>query len=245
MAAIDPLGHHELFVVIVQLLVLLAVARGLGELFSAASQPAVVGELLAGVLLGPSVLGVVAPSAYDALFAVSEAQFHLLEVVAWLGLLMLLVVTGLETDLDLVLARRRTALVLSVGGITVPFATGFALGWVLPATFVASPDQRLVFSLFVATAMSISAIPVIAKVLLELDALQRDVGQLILAAGMVDDTIGWILLATVAGLARRGVVDLVVLGSNWRPLSRRAFLGHRVEYVVRNADCPVAVLSSR
>lgn len=121
---------------------------------------------------------------------------------------MLLVVTGLETDIDLIVSKGRTAVLLSLGGIVVPFGSGFALGWFLPLEFIAAPDQRLVFSLFIATAMSISAIPVIAKVLIELDMIRRDIGQLILAAGMVDDTIGWILLATVAGLAQSGVVDV-------------------------------------
>ncbi|MFD1564653.1 cation:proton antiporter [Haloarchaeobius amylolyticus] len=205
---IEPLGHHELLLVIVQFTALLFVARTLGEAFRSIGQPAVVGELLAGVMLGPSVLGLVAPSVYEWLFLVSEAQFHLLEVISWLGLIMLLIVTGLETDIDLIINKGRTAVVLSLGGIVVPFATGFALGWVLPAAFIAAPGQRLVFSLFLATAMSISAIPVIAKVLIELDVVRRDIGQLILAAGMVDDTIGWILLATVAGLARTGVFNV-------------------------------------
>ena len=205
---IEPLGHHELLLVVVQLLALLTVARVLGEAFSRVGQPAVVGELLAGVLLGPSVFGVIVPSFYEALFVVSESQFHLLEIVSWIGLLMLLIVTGLETDIDLILSKGRTAVLLSLGGILVPFASGFALGWFLPLEFIAAPDQRLVFSLFIATAMSISAIPVIAKVLIELDVIRRDIGQLILAAGMVDDTIGWVLLATVAGLAQSGVVDV-------------------------------------
>lgn len=208
MAIIEPLGHHELFLVIVQLTLLLFVARAVGEAFSRIGQPTVVGELLAGVLLGPSVFGLVAPGVYGSLFAVSESQFHLLEVISWLGLIMLLIVTGLETDVDLIVSKGRTAAILSLGGIIVPFTTGFALGWVLPVTFIASPDQRLVFSLFIGTAMSISAIPVIAKVLIELDVIRRDIGQLILAAGMIDDTIGWILLAIVAGLARTGVVDI-------------------------------------
>ncbi|QFU83596.1 cation:proton antiporter domain-containing protein [Natronorubrum aibiense] len=220
---IEPLGHHELLLVIVQFTVLLFVARALGETFRALGQPAVVGELLAGVVLGPSILGLVAPGIYESLFLVSEAQFHLLEVISWLGLIMLLIVTGLETDIDLIVSKGRTALILSLGGIIVPFATGFALGWVLPSAFIAAPEERIVFSLFLATAMSISAIPVIAKVLIELDVVRRDIGQLILAAGMVDDTIGWILLATVAGLARTGVFD--VGSAVTTVLSVIAFLG--------------------
>ncbi|WP_101294288.1 cation:proton antiporter domain-containing protein [Halegenticoccus soli] len=241
MQVIEPLGHHELFVVILQFFVLLVVARTLGEAFGRIGQPAVVGELLAGVLLGPSVLGVAAPGLYGSLFAVPEAQFHLLEIVSWIGLIMLLVVTGLETDIDLIVSKGKTAVTLSLGGILVPFATGFALGWYLPVEFIAAPDQRLVFSLFIATAMSISAIPVIAKVLIELDVIRRDVGQLVLAAGMVDDTIGWILLATVAGLARSGTVDLDAAATT--ALSVIVFIGlaftvgrRFVEWLFRRVD---------
>ncbi|WP_211263615.1 cation:proton antiporter domain-containing protein [Halalkalicoccus paucihalophilus] len=205
---LEPIGHHELFIVIAQLAVLLFVARVLGELFNSIGQPTVVGELLAGVVLGPSILGLVAPGIYEPLFAIPESEFHLLEIISWIGLIMLLIVTGLETDIDLIISKGRTAVILSLGGILVPFVTGFALGWFLPGNFIGANDQQLVFSLFIATAMSISAIPVIAKVLIELDIIRRDIGQLILAAGMVDDTIGWILLATVAGLARSGVVDV-------------------------------------
>src|SRR5690606_8516842 len=97
----------------------------------------------------------------------------------------------------------RTAMGVSLGGIVVTFSSGFALGWLLPDDLLAATGEnhRLVFSLFVATAMSISAIPVIAKVLMDMNLMRRDVGQTIIAAGMSDDTIGWILLSIVAGLA--------------------------------------------
>lgn len=208
MRVIVPIGHHEIVVLLLQLALLLLVARALGELAVRFELPSVVGELLAGVMLGPSILGTLAPGVFDFIVPASTEQFHLLEVVAFLGVLMLLVVTGLETDVALIMRKGRSAAAISLGGIIVPFATGFALGQLLPETFLVDPDQRLVFSLFIATAMSISAIPVIAKVLIEMNVVRRDIGQITLAAGMIDDTIGWILLSVVAGLARSGVVDV-------------------------------------
>lgn len=208
------LSSHALLILLVQITLLLAVARGLGELMRKLKQPAVVGELLAGLILGPSVLGKVLPNVQAALFPPEQAQSDLLTAISWLGVLMLLIVTGLEVDLDLVVRKAKTALGISLGGILVPFVSGFALGWLLPESFLAKPDQRLIFSLFMAVAMSISAIPVIAKVLIDLDLIRRDVGQVILAAAMTDDTIGWILLSVVAGLATKGTVNVeVVLGS--------------------------------
>ncbi|WP_254546322.1 cation:proton antiporter domain-containing protein [Halomarina pelagica] len=206
--AVEPIDHHALLVLLVQLFLLLLVARGLGVLATKANLPSVVGELLAGIVVGPSVLGTVAPGAFEAIFPLAAEQFHLLEVVSWIGLLMLLVLTGLETDLDLIVARAKSATSVAVGGVAVPFAFGFGLAYVLPAEFLVSPDQRLVFSLFVATAMSISSIPVIAKVLMDMDLVRRDIGQITLASGMINDSLGWIMLSVVAGLARSGVVDL-------------------------------------
>lgn len=208
---IKPLGHHELLLVLVQLALLLLVARGLGEVLRRFNQPPVIGELLAGVFLGPSLFGWLFPQAQAYIFPPNQVQSDLLSVISWLGVLFLLVVTGLETDLNLIVRKGKTALLISLGGIIVPFTTGLGLGWLLPDSFLANPSARLVFSLFIATAMSISAIPVIAKVLIDMNLIRRDIGQVILAAGMTDDTIGWILLSVVAGLATSGSFSLINL----------------------------------
>lgn len=209
---IKPLGEHELFLFLLQFALLLAVARTLGEVAVRLRFPSVVGELLGGLVLGPSLLGAVAPGVFEALFPSRPEQFHLLEVVSWLGVLMLLVLTGLETDVGLIVRKAKGAAAISLGGIVVPFATGLALGSFLPTRFIAAPDKRLVFALFIGTAMSISAIPVIAKVLMEMKIIRRDIGQVTLAAGMIDDTIGWVLLSIVAGLATSGTVDVAAAG---------------------------------
>lgn len=208
---IKPLGHHELLLILLELAILLLVARGLGELMRRINLPPVVGELLAGVLLGPSLFGLILPGVQAGIFPKSQTQSDLLSVVSWLGVLFLLIVTGLETDLNLILRKGKTALLISLGGIVVPFTTGFGLGWLLPENFLADPTKRMVFSLFIATAMSISAVPVIAKVLMDLNLIRRDIGQVTLAAGMTDDTIGWILLSVVSGLASSGKFDLITV----------------------------------
>lgn len=205
------LGHHAVLVLVLQLAVLLGVARLLGELMRKLDQPAVVGELMAGLVVGPSVLGNLAPSVYSFLFPGEQHQFDLLSVVSLLGVLLLLIVTGLEIDMNLIIRRARTAVGISAGGIILPFATGFGLGWILPDSLLRDPGQRVVFCLFLAVAMSISAIPVIAKVLLDLKLIRRDIGQIILAAAMTDDAIGWILLSVVAGLAAKGTVSALAV----------------------------------
>ncbi|HEX2272782.1 MAG TPA: cation:proton antiporter [Acidimicrobiales bacterium] len=214
MPVIKPLGEHELLLFLVQFVLLLVVARALGEVAVRFRLPSVVGELLAGFLLGPSLFGNLARGLWLDVFPQDPAQFHLLEVVSWLGVIMLLILTGLETDVGLIARKGKGAAAISLGGIAVPFATGVALGFLLPTDFVAAPDKRLVFAFFIGTAMSISAIPVIAKVLMEMKIIRRDIGQITLAAGMIDDTVGWILLSIVAGMASSGNISLLTAGKS-------------------------------
>ncbi|MBA2752074.1 MAG: cation:proton antiporter [Actinobacteria bacterium] len=204
LGSIKPLSGHELLLVLLQFGLLLLVARILGEIAVRMKLPSVVGELMAGLVLGPTILGSISNSAFEGLFPPKAAQFHLLEVISWLGVIMLLILTGLETDVKLIARKGKGAAAISAGGIIVPFATGLALGYLLPEEFIAKPDQRLVFALFIGTAMSISAIPVIAKVMMEMNVIRRDIGQITLASGMIDDTVGWILLSVVAGMAKGG-----------------------------------------
>jgi Kef-type K+ transport system membrane component KefB len=198
--------HHDVFMLLLQVSVLLLAARAMGEAAQRLGQPAVVGEILAGIVLGPSLLSGLFPVVGEWILPQNEVQGYLLELVSMIGAIFLLLITGLETDLALIRRHARTAIGVSGGGITVTFASGFLLGQYLPDFLLADTGERLVFSLFVATAMSISAIPVIAKVLMDLNLMRRDIGQTIIAAGMSDDTIGWILLSIVAGLAAGEVV---------------------------------------
>lgn len=204
---IQPIGHDALFLLLLQLGLLLAVARVGGEIARRLGLPTVVGELVGGIALGPSGLGLLFPELRDAVFPVSQQQSDLLAVVTWLGVIFLLLSTGLETDLALVRRQGRNAVSVSLGGIAVTFASGVALGYWLPDAMVGAQGGRFVFVLFVATAMSISAIPVIARVLMEMKIVRRDIGQRILASGMIDDTMGWLLLSVVAGLAAEGAIN--------------------------------------
>jgi Kef-type K+ transport system membrane component KefB len=193
--------HHDVLALVIQIAVLLFVARALGEVAQRFRQPAVVGEILAGIILGPSLLSGFFPVVGQWIVPHNEVQGYLLEVVSLFGAMFLLLITGLETDLQLIRRQARTALGASLGGIVVPFATGYVLGLYIPDDLLANPERPIVFALFLATAMSISAIPVIAKVLMDLNLMRRDVGQTIIAAGMTDDAIGWMLLSVVLGLA--------------------------------------------
>ena len=195
------LSEAQILRFLVQLTLLLLVSRTLGDLMKRLGQAPVIGELLAGVIVGPSVLGNLAPGLFAACFGGDPISRHLLEAFAWTGAILLLLYIGLETDLDILRGQGRTAACVSVCGMVIPFGAGMILGLALPAQYLAAPDQRLIFALFMGVAIAISAVPVIAKILIELGLMRRELGMLILAAGLIDDTTGWLLLSLVAGLA--------------------------------------------
>jgi Kef-type K+ transport system membrane component KefB/nucleotide-binding universal stress UspA family protein len=198
---------------LIQFTLLFVVARVLADLMKRLGQATVIGELLAGIVLGPTLLGHLAPAVYRLLFPADPLSDHLLEALAWLGVILLLLYTGLETDLTILGGIGRAAIVVSALGITIPWISGFALGWEIPTNYLVAEKHRLMFAMFMAIAMSISAVPVIAKILIDLDLMRRDLGLLILGAGVLDDTTGWLMLSLLAGLAARGIVDLRALAS--------------------------------
>ena len=120
------------FILILQIVILIAVGRGFGELMQRIGQPSVIGELLAGLLLGPSLFGWIWPDAQKMIFPDSPEQKALIEGLAQFGILLLLLLTGMETDLKLVRRVGRAAATISITGILVPFACGFTLGQFLP-----------------------------------------------------------------------------------------------------------------
>ncbi|MGA9111166.1 MAG: cation:proton antiporter [Smithella sp.] len=205
------LPPQMLLYLLLQLVFLLGTAHLLGELARRWKQPAVLGNILAGVLLGPSVLGHWFPALQLAIFPHDQNQGNLLAAVTWIGLILLLLSTGLETDLDLIVRKWRVSVSASAGGIIVPFISGFLLGHFIPETFLAHPNDRLAFSLFLAVAMCISSLPVIASIMREIKAIPLSIRQIALAAGMMDDTVGWTLLAIVSGLFLSGRFDNLIV----------------------------------
>jgi Kef-type K+ transport system membrane component KefB len=139
------------FLLLVQIALLIAVGRGLGEVMQRIGQPSVMGELLAGLLLGPSLFGWVWPAAQGAIFPSSPEQKALLDGIAQFSILLLLLLTGMETDLGLVRKVGKAAVAVSITGIVIPFICGFALGEVLPPNLLPHPEARLIASLFLGT----------------------------------------------------------------------------------------------
>jgi Kef-type K+ transport system membrane component KefB/nucleotide-binding universal stress UspA family protein len=190
-----------------EIIALVACGRLIGELMERIGQPAVMGQLIGGMLLGPSVLGALFPDFQRMLFPSDPDQRAMLNAVSELGILLLLLLTGMETDLSVIRRSRRTALSVSVAGVAIPFACGLLLGEWLPETVLPDPHKRLITALFLGTALSISSVKIVALLVRELGFLRRTVGQVIVASAIIDDTIGWIIMSVTFGLALHDNID--------------------------------------
>ncbi len=213
--------HHELLVFWVQILALWAVARIFGAIARRVGLPSVVGELSAGLALGPSIFGVLWGSGFDWFlpgYEEGDVQGSLLLLgVSWFSAAFLLVVAGFETDLNLIVQRGKPAAMVTAGSIILPLAGGLIVGTQFPTEFFGTNADgeladRLTVTLFIGVSLAVSALAVVAKMLSDLGLMRRDVGQITVAAGMANDLIGWVILGVISGVAVSGGFDPVNSG---------------------------------
>jgi K+:H+ antiporter len=183
---------------LLQLIVIVLAARFIGALFRHIGQPPVIGEIVAGILLGPSLLGTVAPEAFAFLFPASSTG--LLKLFAEIGVLLFLFVVGLELDVDRLRQRAQTAVVVSHASIVVPYVLGVGLSLFLYETLAAPGARFLPFALFMGIAMSITAFPVLVRILKERGLFATHLGSTAVTAAAVDDVTAWSLLAMVVAI---------------------------------------------
>jgi Kef-type K+ transport system membrane component KefB len=207
-------ADHTLAIFAAELILLLLVGRLIGELMNRLGQPALFGQLIAGVLLGPSVFGLLWPEAHRFIFPDNKTLKTMIDAVSQIGILLLLLLTGMETNLALVRRRKRVVVSSSLSGIAVPFVLGVALAYLLPGNAIPMHENRLVTALFLGTALSISSVKILAMVLIDIGAMRRDLGQLMLATAILDDSLAWIIIAVISGIAAHGQVDLVSIGGS-------------------------------
>jgi Kef-type K+ transport system membrane component KefB/nucleotide-binding universal stress UspA family protein len=207
-AADSPQGGPSEAVFLAELVILILVGRLLGEAMQRIGQPSVMGQLLAGILLGPSLFGWLWPDAQHWIFPAAKEQKSMIDAISQFGILLLLLLTGMETDLALVRKVRRAATSVSLTGVALPFCCGVALGLFLPDSLLPDPGKRLLTSLFLGVALSISSIKIVAAIVREMNFTRRNLGQVIVASAIMEDTIGWIVIAITFGLAEAGTISV-------------------------------------
>ncbi|MCY4104305.1 MAG: cation:proton antiporter [bacterium] len=208
-AAASDLAHaeYDLLVFWVQLLALVVGARTLGWVMVQLGLPRVIGELGAGVILGPSLFGHYFPEQFEWFLPAGAEQAAALLTVSWIGVALLLVLAGFETDLGLITKLGRPAVLVAVGSMLVPAGAGSIVGWLIPGEFLGPDATRSTFLLFVALAVSVSALAVVAKILSDLGLMRRDFGQITVAVGMANDVVGWVLLGVLTSVVAAGGVS--------------------------------------
>ncbi|MBL3656894.1 cation:proton antiporter [Fulvivirga sediminis] len=206
----DKLNHSEVINLLIQLCVMLSLGRLMAELARKFKQPAVVGEILAGIILGPTILGNFTPEIFEMLFPTSGASAVVLDGFIQVAVVLLLFIAGLEVDLHIVWQQGKQALYVSLVSLIVPFVAGFIVTWFFPEIFnYTDHSKQLVFAMFIGTVMAITALPVVARVLMDLDVFKTRMGMLIIASAMIIDLVGWIIFTII----------LNMMGSNSESLS--------------------------
>lgn len=204
--------HHPLAILLAQIITIIIVARFFGWIFKKIGQPSVIGEIIAGIFLGPSVIGLYFPEFSSALFPV--ASLGNLQFLSQIGLILFMFVIGMELDLKVLKNKANEAVVISHASIVLPFALGIILSYFIYFKFAPEGVEFLSFSLFMGIAMSITAFPVLARIVQERGLHKTKLGTIVITCAAADDITAWCLLAAVIAIVKAGsfISSLYVIG---------------------------------
>ncbi len=195
---VSKLNSAEILNFLIIVSIILISARFLGEVCRKFKQPMVVGEILAGIIIGPSLLGSAFPDLFKQIFINEPRAYGAFDGLANVGVILLMFVAGIEVDLKQIRKQGKQAASISLLGLLFPFALGFFCIWFFHDYIFAVPaTDRLIPAMFFGTALSITALSVIVKVLMDLNIIRTKVGGLVLTAAMIDDFLGWILFSII------------------------------------------------
>jgi K+:H+ antiporter len=200
-----------LLILCADLAIIIGASRVFGWLFGKVGQPPVVGEILAGVILGPSLLGRLYPAAIQTMLTPKTSA--VLSAMAQVGLVLLMLLIGLEFPFDRLRHAARASTFVAAAGIVVPFASSYALAGYL-YRLAPSTAPELAFRLFFATAVSITAIPIMGRILIHTGLTRTRMGLTSITAAAIDDVLGWILLGAVVSMVTHGKADFGALGAS-------------------------------
>jgi len=193
--------ENEVLLLLVQVGLILGLSRFMGMLFARMRQPQVVGEMVAGIMLGPSVMGTLYPHTQQMLFP-AGTPLELLNILSQLGIIFFLFLVGLEFDFELVKHRGKATILTALVSIAVPFFLGLGVGLFLSARGQLGEAPRIPAALFIGAAMSVTAFPVLARILTERNLQKTRLGAAAIAAAAINDVAAWIILAFVVAIAR-------------------------------------------
>ncbi|HWY11758.1 MAG TPA: cation:proton antiporter, partial [Bacteroidia bacterium] len=189
---------HPLAILLLQILTIIFVARTFGFIFNKIGQPTVIGEILAGIFLGPSLLGMWMPEYSNFLFP--KESMGNLQLLSQIGLVLFMFVIGMELDLKLLKNKAKDAVIISHASIIIPYALGMGLAFFIYEEFAPPTINFTSFSLFMGIAMSITAFPVLARIIQERNLTKTKLGSLAITCAAADDITAWCILAAVIAI---------------------------------------------
>ncbi len=195
---------HPLAILILQIITIIIVARVLGSIFKKIGQPSVIGEITAGILLGPSLIGMYFPEFSG--FVFPKNSLPNLQFLSQIGLILFMFIIGMELDLQVLKKKAHEAFIISHASIILPFTLGIGLAYFMYQTYAPAGVDFLSFSLFIAIALSITAFPVLARILQERQLAKTRVGAIAITCAAVDDITAWCILAAVIAIIKAGSV---------------------------------------
>ncbi len=192
--------HNDLIILLSSIGGILILARIFSELCKKIHMPIVMGEILLGIILGPTVFGAISPELSTSILPKVGAAKIALEGITTLSVVMLLFVAGMGAQLQVMLKQGKAGIYTSITSMIIPFVLGFCAVWFFPHFFSFSPDRRLAYALFFGIAMAVSALPVITRILMELNLFKTKVGMVIISAAIFDDLTGWLMFSFVLSI---------------------------------------------
>ena len=206
----ETLSHHEVINLLLQLALMLIMARLFAELARKLKQPAVVGEIIAGIIMGPTIFGLVFPELFEGLFVTNVQTNIALDGFVQISVVLLLFIAGIEVDLQVVWGQGKNALKIGLTSMIIPILGGFVLAYAFPEFLGVNINDRIIASTFFGLSISITALAVIARILMDLDLFKTKTGLLIIAGAIVVDVVGWIIFSVILSLADSGKAGLGV-----------------------------------
>lgn len=207
-----PITEHHLLIFLVQFALVLGLCKLIGYFLFKIKQSSITGDILVGLILGPAILGRFFPELQASLFPDEVIQRSMLETIAWFGNFFLLMEAGLEINFSRIWEQRGNAIKLSLLDLTLPIIISFIPLFFLPNRYLVDPSQRILFTLFLAAVMTISALPVAIRGMRDLNILKTDVGFLILSALTINDIAGWVIFTVILGIFSHGSMDFDFIG---------------------------------
>lgn len=243
--------HTDLILLLSSIGGILIIARVFAELCKKIKMPIVMGEIMLGIILGPTVFGAIDPDLFSFIFPKAGAAKIAMDGITSLSVVMLLFVAGMEVQLQVVLKQGKTAIYTSFTSMLIPFMLGFIAVWFFPHFFTFSPEKKLAYALFFGIAMAVSALPVITRILMDLNLFKTKIGMIIIAAAIFDDLTGWLIFSFVLSLMGQegeitniGFTIGMILGFGlFMLIIGRYVINRTLPWIQKNLSWPGGVLS--